>query len=436
MTGGTGCPPGEGRRAFLVQAGALAAAGLCGLVAGRARAATGTPAASFPRLMGMNIGAKHYHDADYQRELARLDVVILGFHRGWNPGGYAADSTAAMRKAVRAIKSHNPSVRVGQYTVLNEAYDNPDDASTADLRDKLYSSQWWLLGAAGRRVQWTRQYSSWEINFTGWSRPDAGGRRWPQWLAERNHVVFFRDIPEFDIVYLDNVMSPSRVRGDWNLDGREDDPRAPEILAAHHASHLAHWNHVRKLHPGVLLMGNTDNNLDHADWRGRLNGAFLEGMMGERWSIETWGGWEAMMQRYRTVMRNVAQPRIVGFGVHGSPADHRLFRYAYASCLLDDGYFAFTDRKLGHSSVPWFDEYDHKLGTALTQPPQGAWSQGVWRRDFQHGVVLVNPAGRSTTVAVEPGLRRLAGGQDPVVNNGAAAGQIILGAKDGIVLRK
>jgi hypothetical protein len=40
---------------------------------------------TFPRLMGMNIGRKHYDDTEYQRQLARLDVVVLGLHKGWKP---------------------------------------------------------------------------------------------------------------------------------------------------------------------------------------------------------------------------------------------------------------------------------------------------------------------------------------------------------------
>src|SRR5712664_1161648 len=288
-------------------------AGIGSPVAGGDGAATGSGTATFPRLMGMNIGAKNYHDAGYQKDLSRLDVVILGFYKGWGPPGYAPNATLAIRKAVQAIKAQNPRILVGQYTVINEAYDNPDDAATVDLRDKLYANKWWLLNAAGRKVQWTAQYSTWETNFTTWAKPDANGQRWPQWLAERNYVTFFRDIPEFDIVYFDNVMAPPRVKGDWNLDGRDDDPRNPNILAAHYAGHLAHWNHVRKLQPTALLMGNTDSDLANTEWRDQLEGAFLEGMMGENWSLERWGGWGRMMERYRAVMRNVTQPKIVGF---------------------------------------------------------------------------------------------------------------------------
>jgi len=87
-----------------------------------------------------------------------------------------------------------------------------------------------------------------------------------------------------------------------------------------------------------------------------------------------------------------------------------------------------------YSSVPWFDEYDHRLGNARSGPPTAAWSQAVWRRDFQNGVVLVNPTTSAKTVKLEPGLHRLAGNQDPAVNNGSAVDQVTLGPKDGIVL--
>jgi putative glycosyl hydrolase-like family 15 (GHL15) protein len=81
------------------------------------------------------------------------------------------------------------------------------------------------------------------------------------------------------------------------------------------------------------------------------------------------------------VMQNTRAPKIVAFNVQG-PVDYRVFRYAYTSCLLDDGYFSFNDKVVMYSSVPWFDEYDFKLGEALSGPPAAAWSQGVWRRDF------------------------------------------------------
>lgn len=412
-----------------------------GLAAGTAQAqlpeaATPPPAPSFPRLMGMNIGSKHYEQPVYQSQLARLDVVILDFYRGWRPRGYGTDSTDAMRRVVRTLKAMNPGLLLGQYTLLNEANDDPNDTATADLRAALGGNGWWLTNAAGRRLQWTTAYDAWEINFTQWAQPDASGRRWPEWLAERNHAVFFRDIPEFDLVYLDNVMAVPRVVGDWNRDGRDDDPNAPWITTAYRAGHRAYWDRIRTLSPRALLMGNIDNDLSDPQWAGQLDGAFLEALMGKTWSIERREGWVAMMARYRAALANTRPPRIVGFNVWGDPADRRFFRYAYGSCLLDDGYFSFTDPAAGYSSVPWFPEYDFKLGRALSPPPAQAWSDGVWRRDFENAVVLVNPSPAVRVVRVEAGLQPLPGGDGTGLSTGDLGGSIALEPRDGVILAR
>lgn len=385
--------------------------------------------------MGMNIGAKNYDDPAYQKDLARMDVVVLGFTRGWLPPGYAPTPTLAMQKVVRALKGQNPKLLVGQYTMLSEASADPQNVADSDLRDKLDANQWWLLDAAGQKVQWTPDFGTWEVNLSTSTRPDASGKRWPEWLAERDYSVFFRDIPEFDIVFLDGVGAP-RVTADWNLDGKDVAGTNAAVLAVQYAGHVAEWKRWRALAPRLLLIGNSDNDLSSAVLQGQLDGAFLEGLMGQSWSLETLVGWSAMMDRYRAVLRNVRGPAIVGFNVQGNPADYRFFRYAYASCLLADGYFSFTDTARGYSSVPWFDEYDFKLGTALAGAPLAPWSQDVWRRDFQNGVVLVNPDDSPRTVKLEHGLLRIAGKQDAATNNGAAAAEVTLAPKDGIVLRR
>ena len=120
--------------------------------------------------------------------------------------------------------------------------------------------------------------------------------------------------------------------------------------------------------------------------------------------------------------------------MHGDPTDYRFFRYAYASCLLDDGYFCFTAKDKEYSNVTWFDEFDFKLGAAVTQPPAGPWQSGVWRRDFERGIALVNPTKEAVTVTLDPGFCRLKGKQDPATNDGSPATSRLLPARDGIIL--
>lgn len=387
------------------------------------------PAPIFPRLMGMNIGKKHYDDPEYQKQLAKLDLVILGFYKGWRPGD-------GMAQVVRNLKQlSGGKVLVGQYTLMNESYDDPKNKSALDVQTKLNDMNWWARKADGSKVQWTAIYRTWDINFTATSKPDAEGRRYPEWLTERDDRTFFRAAP-FDIWYCDNVFWKPRVTADWDGDGHDDKPDAPAVASAYRAGHQAEWQHIRKIHPGLPIMGNTDGDLSQAEYKGQLQGAFLEGLMGLSWSIEKWAGWDAAMKRYRAVMANTCAPHWVGFNAQGKPTDYPFFRYAYASCLLDDGYFCFTDRANEYSSVVWFDEFDFKLGPATTPPPGAAWQNGVWRRDFANGIALVNPTKEPATITLEPGFRRLRGQQAPDVNNGDAVTSLTLNPKDGIILRK
>lgn len=382
----------------------------------------------FPRLLGMNIGEKHYQDPAYQRQLSRLDIVVLGFYRGWggNPG--------AMRAVVRELKRQNPYIQVGQYGVLNELRDVATDEALADNRWKVGRAGWWLLNQSGERVQWTKQYAAWEVNFTAYAPADADGKRYPQWLAERDFRVYHQPVPEFDFWYADNIMRRPRVRADWDGDGAGDDPASPRILKAWREGYAAWWSRIRELTPGKWVMGNTDGDLSEPEFRHQLEGAFLEGLMGKSWSIATRHGWAALVAHYRAVKANLREPRIVGFNVWGDPKDYRFFRYAFATCLLDDGYFSFTDAARGYSSVPWFDEYDVKLGRAIEPPPTRPWRNGVWRRDFERGIVLVNPAPTQREVMLEPGLRRIRGQQDPAWNDGQPVQSLILPGRDGIIL--
>lgn len=387
---------------------------------------------SFPRLIGMNIGGKNYHERTYQQQIARLDIAILSFYQGWNP----IDRKEPIRYVVRSLKALNPRILLGQYSILSEAYDDPADVASVDIREKLIRERWWLRRADGRKVQWTAVYKTWETNITDWVKPDVQGLRLPQWMAHREYRLFFGSVPEFGIWYFDNVMSNQRVkRADWDLDGRDDSGDDPRIQAAFRRGEAAEWEEARRLAPYVILMGNTDNDLSYPEYRNKLQGAFLEGLMGQSWSIERWGGWQKMMERYQNVFNNLLPPKIVGFNVSGRVDDYKFFRYAYTSCLMNNGYFSFTDSAKSYSSVPWFDEYDAKLGVAVDGPQTSAWRSELYRRRFEKGVVFVNPTDHTQTVDVEPGYRRIVGKQDPIVNDGRPVGStIVVPARDGIVL--
>ena len=382
-------------------------------------------------LMGMNIGAKNYDDPAYQQELAKLDIVVLGFYPGWR----GDRNGEVIRGAVQGIKAHNPRVLVGQYTVLSEAVADKAQSAEPQVIDKLNQEDWWLRNAAGQPVQWTTLYDAWEINITDFAPADAAGDRYPQWYAKWVDQRYFKTVPEFDFRYFDNFMRRSLVaQADWRRTGVDVDSTDPVIAAAYRRGQMATLQMDKALSPAHRLqVVNLDSNVD-PEYDGQLNAAFLEALIGKSWSTATWAGWEAMMQRYKTVYDHLAAPKVVGFNAWGASGDYRAFRFGLASCLLGNGHYSHTLDELGYSTVPWFDEYEVPLGAPVDAWPTAAWQNGVWKREYANALVLVNPADSPKTITIPPGWRRFRGHQDPVVNSGQVAASITLPAQDGLVL--
>jgi hypothetical protein len=383
-------------------------------------------------LIDPSTGGKWYHDPAYQMQLARLDGVILGFFPGWRND---TDGTL-IRQAVQGIKALNPNIRIGQYTILNESPDDPNRSDHDDVVFQVNAMDWWLRDAVtGAKRQWSTQYSAYDINITDWAVPDPLGDRYPQWRAKRDFAQFYGPVPEFDLWYFDGVMRYSRIpMADWRRDGVNVSNLDPEVQTRFRQAHAAHWAAATALAPGRLQMGNADNGLTYAEYRGQLGGAFMEAMMGKSWSLNETQGWPVMMDRYFTIVSNLKEPRLAVFNAWGAVTDYRFFRFAFASCRLGDAYFAFTDTAAGYTSVPWFDEYEVAFGPAIDPPTLAPWQNGVHRRTFQNAMVLVNPNADARTVTVEPGWRRMLAGQDPVTNDGTPVGTLTLGPKDGLVL--
>jgi hypothetical protein len=71
----------------------------------------------------------------------------------------------------------------------------------------------------------------------------------------------------------------------------------------------------------------------------------------------------------------------------------------------------------------WFDDVHFQAGVS-----------NLYRRDFQNGIVLVNPAGTAMTAPLERDFRRILGTRDLATNNGATVTQVTVGASDALFL--
>ena len=403
-------------------------------VASAAAAAVENP--PFPRTGGINMSSPYnYDDPAYQAALAKLDVMILKTYPGrasWNP-------------AISAIKKINPNARVFMY-VLSSELGEPSalGGGTAwDVyRKKLDTMKWWLYasGGDGNRVQ-SNYPNYYIINTTDATKRDSSGYTSSEWIARFFVDNYYKPNSQIDGFFTDNTYWRPTVDGDWNRDGKTDARTDAATGTRVRQAYATYYGIVKQLMPGKLQIGNIGSLGEAAavfpEYKNLLNGGVIEGLIGKSWSVEGYAGWEAMMGRYRKVMNSVIAPKLVIVNQWGDPKDYRAVRYGITSTLMDDGYHSFTDAAKGYTGVVWFDEYNAKLGMPIDDPPTQAWRTGVYRRDFQGGIALVNPKGNGAkTITFDEDFIALKGTQDPTVNNGKTLRKVTLQDRDGIILMR
>jgi hypothetical protein len=394
---------------------------------------------SFPRLAGVNISAPHnYDDPAYQAKLAKLDFAVINYWQGWD-----STRTMTMEQVVRNIKGLNPDTKIFLYQISMEGDDN--SAGFAPVKTKIDQMRWWAYpaGATGDRIQ--SQYGAQQdkpvhvINTTLFTPRDSSGYQYWEWHTRWIVQNYVKPNPSIAGLFEDAVFWRPRTDADWNRDGVTDSRNSANAGKWLREGYRARFALMHQLMPGKIIIGNI------ADWGHRdavltelnqtLQGGVMEGILGTTYAPEKWGSWSEMMRWYRKTMAAIAEPKLVAFNQHGDKTDYQALRYGLASCLLDDAYFSFTDSVDSYKGLVWFDEYDAKLGQAIAAPSTAPWQNGVYRRNFENGIALVNPKGNGPReVTLEEDFKRIAGKQAPGVNNGQVTRKVQLNDRDGIIL--
>lgn len=411
---------------------ALTAAALAVACAG-ASAFTKPP---FPRIAGLQIGSPfNYNDTSYQASLARQSLIVLGMYPGLAPGG-------SLNAQLQAIKAKNPNILIFLYTNANELRPATSGGDAwASYRAKLDSMKWWVYTNSSLTTPVTSAFAAGflEINQTLFTPKDSNGDDAVDWIAKFYVNSYYKTNPAIDGLFMDNVFRKPSVDADWNRDGKIDLQTDPTVQSWYRQGYARYFNLASSLMPGKYQIGNlgdwAETGAVPAEYKSLVNGGVLEGYIGKSYSVESWGGWQGMMNRYTQIMASFLEPKLGIFNQWGDSTDYQSMRYGLASTLMNDGYYSFTDNTNQYYGVVWFDEFDSKLGQATTLPPTAAWQKGVWRRDFDNGIALVNPKGNGTqTVALETSYVKLKGTQDPVTNNGQTVTTVTLKDRDGIIL--
>lgn len=419
-------------------AAALSAASLVCLAFGSELAAAEN--GDYPRLAHYMVGPAPLGDAYMQDYLAKLDWAVVNVWPGWRGSG-----GVTVEQALRAVKDRSPGTKLFVYIDNNELYDTSDgNDAFNEVRSKVDSMNWWLYpsGGGGTRVKSTWGDNYHILNTSNFSPRDSEGKNFNEWMADWSVSTYVANNPSVDGLFTDNVFWKPRVDGDWDRNGSTDSANNSSTQTLFRQGYRAYFDRMQqKLPPGKLILGNVADWYDAAnggvnltEFQGQLHGGVLEAAVGKSYSVESVLGWAGLMKAYRQTLAQMSAPKLLLFEQFGKLNDYQSFRYGFTSALMDDGYYEYGDID-GQIRTAWFDEYDAKLGKAVSSPPTSAWSKGVYRRDFEDGIALVNPRGNGTVeVQLDGSYRLISGNQAPSVNTGATVTSVRLNDRDGLIL--
>jgi hypothetical protein len=304
----------------------------------------------------------------------------------------------------------------------------------------------YLNGTSGTIVPVKFSPDKYSINITKFAFPKDGSTTWAQFHSKFVADNWSKPNPSIDGIFEDNVFWKPRVDADWNRDGKTDLQTDPTVQTWYREGMKHYAASIRAAMPGKIQIGNI------ADWGAGatksvngipeyeqlLDGGFIESLLSnDQSSPEVYNSWALMMQHYKNDMSLLRAPKLGMFYQRGAPTDYQFMRYGLASCMLGDGYFYYgLNDGTSYNGIAWFDEFNHDLGKPITAAfPASAYQVGVYRRDFERGIILVNPKGNGARrVNLGKYYRKIKGAQAPLVNNGTLVNYVDLKDRDGIVL--
>ncbi len=352
------------------------------------------------------------------RALAKYDVVIL-------------DMEIQQRRPelLRAIRVWNPSIKLLVYITSQEIRQDANNNAGA-LRRELAAGipeSWYLHTSQGERISWWP--GTFVLNVTP-KAPRIGGEIFTDYLA---HFVSSKLLATglWDGVFYDNAWDNiNHFAGndvDTDSDGQSD--VTANIDWQNGMKYL--YRKTKEQNPKAIIIGNGTTR----QYQQELNGKMLENFAANAWTNT--------MNTYQANSRGTQAPRVNIINsntANTGKEDFKNVRFGLGSSLLEDGYFSYDHGDQNHGQTWWYDEYDVALGNALapsvTAQNHTSYQPDIWRRDFEHGLVLVNSTNESKTVDLGGEYEKINGQQAKDVNDGAIVSELDIEGTDGIILRK
>ncbi len=333
---------------------------------------------------------------------------------------------------LRELKTKTPQIILLPYIPI-QSLNNFRLEDPPRLRLKMYQEikeSWWLKDPQGRPVFFNTKNPD-------VSRPDI---RMINPLSEWSNFLptFIKkeilSVGLWDGVFFDMVDSTIdwMNNGDIDLDndGRRDDPIALNLAWQMGLEQI--------LRASRALLGDKIIVINGSSYQGFQ--PYVNGRMFESFPAPWLGkeAWTYSMQDYLSLPQKVSPPSLFIINTSHSPQAplEQEMRFGLASMLLGNGYFSIDNGIASHQELYWFKEYEQKLGAPLSSltsiSPRGVLYQrrlgpGVWRRDFEQGMALVNSSSTPKTVILEG---------DFEITDHSMLSRLTLGPNDGAMLLK
>jgi Hypothetical glycosyl hydrolase family 15 len=316
--------------------------------------------------------------SSYEKSARRYGVVIL---HAWQ------------QDRLRALKQANPDVKVLVYKNLSFAAEGRSwsgQSSTGVNADEAEREhpEWFLRNTDGDG------FTSWSYRWQ-WAM-DVGSESYQRRWAD--NVVFELVADGWDGVFMDDTNPTMKYHYDVDRVARYPSDAAYGAATASALAHIA----PRVRAAGKLVFVNLGSWSEYPAV-GRRWLDFVDGAMDEmflKWGDEPGEGY--MTERWETQLNALKATQRRGktfLGIsHSSSYDRGVARYGYATMLLGgegDAHFALAH---DYTKATWFPEYDYDLGRPMG--PERAVPGGVHRRQFERGLVLVNPTPQSREVSL------------------------------------
>ena len=363
---------------------------------------------------------------DHYDDLAKYDLLILD-----------VDTQTINPDMFSDIEDKNKDIQFLAY-LPSQSINIRDLDDWARFRKMIYNkinfNNWWLRDSNGQMIGFSETWP-----FLKFVNPVKG---WNEYISDLVvNDVASRDIWDgifYDMVFA-NLYWLNNGDIDIDQDGQIDSSEAIDNYWHSQTNDLLQKTKARINKPLVANLNYPDN------YEENLNGIMMENFPAE-WLGEK--GWFLLMNSYLKNLpdkNQLPQIYIINSNVDNTweMDNYREMRFGLTNTLLGDGYFSFDPGDQTHSQTWWYDEYDENLGRAesfsynLLDQGNKEIKSGLWRRDFENGITLVNSTDQNQVyVFDQEEFEAINGTQDRRINHGAKVNLVNLKPKDGVVLLK